>query len=1177
MDVFTYLQCFKNTMSSYTGDDPLDAWDKFVEYLVQNVPADGATELAVVLDSLVQTFLNIDRYANDVRYVNYCIRCASLDAEPVALYNHIYSQGVGTQTAAFYVAWAQQCETRGLIEQADTVYQNALESHAQPADIIINEYRLFQTRTRAQTGRSGGGRAPLQESQLTNQMWLQTDSATQNKACPSQQSAHGTLITVSRSENVGVTRHQDSHLPSVSAYDKDRLVCEGSEFCFEELRANDYFSKDKEKTKNNRMETKEEGLTETAKSLMGKVFQDLELHTERLWTGHALSQPSAAEPGPGLALNSTQLPFGQPRLPHYLDVTQVGLASYADPTSKQESSAAPELRPQQDLVCVSVPPSSDNSLRGSEPPSQSGADQQPVNQSLLGPVYVSAVCSDSVCQGRRDEIRQPDSCRDVSLGVESEEKLDMSQGGAANLSHVTPNNSLGYVQATPSRVLPSPTVNTREALDVIMDMFQAPTLLEDPFPDTSVLHAAKSFDATSYTRNGGVAFLVEPPTAAPFTIFQDDDKENCSVIGDTAAEKGPIRALAEIPMRKSVKPMEALVDLMPDESTTWGAHNNSLNSLAACPNSTSDFAMLAQFVSTPFTHKSSFNNVYQDQETNGEGEDADAYLRRQTNKLSPIIEQSPSDDTGSVPAVDQLAPTSARHGTIVGDELAAAQHCMTSTITMAQAAVELSFRDQTLAPTDSSVPRTTGPDWTVCTSTELILDTSVKSGGAGLDQHASPNQDHSPFCDVPMSPESAPRYDWLRIPSPEATDEPDLDAFLSPVSDKKWNIPMSPERAPPCSDVPMSPEQQLDSDEPMNPDQHLRPALTEPGSAAVQLVSDPWDSDLLASLLSALNPPLTLHPHCITWQCALPSIVPKMTINMGKASLRVDSVLGEGAFATVYQATDPMTSERVVLKVQKAASPWEFYINTQLDARLQLHERHLYSSIRSAHLFNNGSVLLTDLHNYGTLLNAVNLYKNLSDKVMPQPLVMYFTACILHMVELLHSVNIIHADVKPDNIMLGERFLENRCLDPGDLDHGLVLIDLGQSIDMELFPRGTAFTTRCLTSGFQCTEMLSGKPWNYQTDYFGVAGTVHCMLFGTYMKVTSEDGWWKTNATFRRKPHSDLWLDFFHTLLNCGSLQSLRRLRSSLSAALLDNYRNKLQSLKSHLVVLLLESRRARR
>uniref|UniRef100_A0A3Q1G9H7 Protein kinase domain-containing protein n=1 Tax=Acanthochromis polyacanthus TaxID=80966 RepID=A0A3Q1G9H7_9TELE len=192
-------------------------------------------------------------------------------------------------------------------------------------------------------------------------------------------------------------------------------------------------------------------------------------------------------------------------------------------------------------------------------------------------------------------------------------------------------------------------------------------------------------------------------------------------------------------------------------------------------------------------------------------------------------------------------------------------------------------------------------------------------------------------------------------------------------------------------------------------------------TGAVQRVSDPWDDELISDLLSSLNPPLTSHPHCITWQCHLPSITPKMTISMGNSSLRVDCILGEGAFATVYQATNPMTSERMVLKVQKPANPWEFYINTQLDARLQPDIRHFYSSICSAHLFSNGSVLLTELHNYGTLLNAVNIYRTLGDKVMPQPLVLYFTICILHMVEQLHSIHIIHADIKPDNFMLGER------------------------------------------------------------------------------------------------------------------------------------------------------------
>ena len=46
-----------------------------------------------------------------------------------------------------------------------------------------------------------------------------------------------------------------------------------------------------------------------------------------------------------------------------------------------------------------------------------------------------------------------------------------------------------------------------------------------------------------------------------------------------------------------------------------------------------------------------------------------------------------------------------------------------------------------------------------------------------------------------------------------------------------------------------------------------------------------------------------------------------------------------------------------------------------------------------------------------------------------------------------------------------------------------------------------------------------------QTDYFGIAGTVYCMLFGTYMQVKQgEDGVWTTNAAFRRYRTVLCWL-----------------------------------------------------
>lgn len=282
--------------------------------------------------------------------------------------------------------------------------------------------------------------------------------------------------------------------------------------------------------------------------------------------------------------------------------------------------------------------------------------------------------------------------------------------------------------------------------------------------------------------------------------------------------------------------------------------------------------------------------------------------------LSPIIEQSPSDEKLSETAVSQVVPSSVRQGTIVGEGLASAHHCLTtSSITMVQPPppAVLSFRDQTLCPTDSFASRTTGPGWEVYTSPEqhskqasLISqkhDSSVRPRSESfklledLDRPGSPEQAQEPACDVPMSPECTVKPDWLAIRSPEVTVEPDLDAFLSPCRPRALDVPMSPEQPRLCADVPMSPVQgpQFNTgDEPMmSPDRGLRPSMdvsmntTPPRTArtgAVKLVPDPWDNELISYLLSTLTPPLTSHPRCITWQCNIPNISPKMTLSMGK-------------------------------------------------------------------------------------------------------------------------------------------------------------------------------------------------------------------------------------------------------------------------------------------------------
>uniref|UniRef100_A0A8D2LGV2 Protein kinase domain-containing protein n=1 Tax=Varanus komodoensis TaxID=61221 RepID=A0A8D2LGV2_VARKO len=352
-----------------------------------------------------------------------------------------------------------------------------------------------------------------------------------------------------------------------------------------------------------------------------------------------------------------------------------------------------------------------------------------------------------------------------------------------------------------------------------------------------------------------------------------------------------------------------------------------------------------------------------------------------------------------------------------------------------------------------------------------------------------------------------------------------------------------------------------------------------------EVIENPWDDSLIAQLLCRLPKQISAYANTFEWGSNLPVLKPKSELKLDSTTFHVECLLGEGAFAHVYQASildmdNAKNNRKVILKVQKPASPWEFYIAAQLTERLNPSMRHLFIHFYSAHFFHNGSILVGELYGYGTLLNTINIYKKLTEKVLPQALVIYFTIKILHMVEELHQCGIIHADIKPDNFIFGERFLDNGTCDVDGISHGLTIIDFGQSIDMRLFPEGTVFTGKCETSGFQCIEMMTDKPWNYQTDYFGIAATVYCMLFGTYMKVRNDQGIWKPDSIFRRIPNADVWTDFFITLLNvqdCNQLSPLGRLRARLRDVFLSTYATKVTALRNRLAVLLVENKRSRK
>lgn len=169
-------------------------------------------------------------------------------------------------------------------------------------------------------------------------------------------------------------------------------------------------------------------------------------------------------------------------------------------------------------------------------------------------------------------------------------------------------------------------------------------------------------------------------------------------------------------------------------------------------------------------------------------------------------------------------------------------------------------------------------------------------------------------------------------------------------------------------------------------------------------------------------------------------------------------------------------------------------------------------------------MLVSTFYQWGTLLDLANLMKQKPDKVK-ESVSAYVCIEMLKLLEALGEANVIHADIKPDNLLI-------MLNDPRDFQ--LHLIDFGCSIDMTLFPENALFRRQVTTENFICCEMKDNKPWNYHTDYFCVAATAHVVLFKEYMVPQKSGSVWKISQRYARSMKSTVWTEFFDTMLNIG-------------------------------------------
>lgn len=120
----------------------------------------------------------------------------------------------------------------------------------------------------------------------------------------------------------------------------------------------------------------------------------------------------------------------------------------------------------------------------------------------------------------------------------------------------------------------------------------------------------------------------------------------------------------------------------------------------------------------------------------------------------------------------------------------------------------------------------------------------------------------------------------------------------------------------------------------------------------------------------------------------------------------------------------------------------------------------------------------------------------------------------------------------------------NFRIEYGTKTPALQLIDFGTTIDMDFYSPDDVFTSKVQTEHFECCEMRENKPWTFQSDLFGIAGTSHVMLFGKYMEVEKKVLTWVPKTRMPRYFNKILWDNFFSTLLNIDSCDSRPNLQA---------------------------------
>uniref|UniRef100_A0A1I7V4W4 Protein kinase domain-containing protein n=1 Tax=Caenorhabditis tropicalis TaxID=1561998 RepID=A0A1I7V4W4_9PELO len=280
---------------------------------------------------------------------------------------------------------------------------------------------------------------------------------------------------------------------------------------------------------------------------------------------------------------------------------------------------------------------------------------------------------------------------------------------------------------------------------------------------------------------------------------------------------------------------------------------------------------------------------------------------------------------------------------------------------------------------------------------------------------------------------------------------------------------------------------------------------------------NPWDETLRKKLMMLVRPALNMHE----FQDRAPKLQALRDCEVGGETFHIQTLIGQGGYAKVYRAINE-DKKTVAVKYEVPSCSWEVYICDQMrnrlikdggEDRIKMADMCIMQVI-DAYVFSTASLLVNEYHEFGTLLEYANNMKDPNWHIT-----CFLITQMARILKEVHACNIIHGDIKPDNFMITRKIDSNwgkNALMSSD-SFVIKIIDWGRAIDMMPL-KGQSFKGRAGTEGFDSPEMIDGRSWNYQADFYGFAATMAVVVSGKYAQLTGDKvGSYALNTDIKRR------------------------------------------------------------